>query len=359
MITEEIRNTIENTLYKLEDDARDFEVILTDLVINKGNQIVEDDWKELFANKDSKLSYIGFYALNILYRRSLDYQKLHAWFVLNEDKFTQYKSFLHLKAMCVLSTNYECDYQSLLNAERDLTKEYLDKQETMQDKNIAGFAHAFVDLFVTLIEKEKITRDEVDNYDEMYALAEKAVDCAIRIDSKYAKYYCTRGRLCALIGDEKSYIAADKDIYHAIEIENSKKGDYAVRIGQYQYYRLSVQSKMQMLQMTDEYKETERQLQEQIKDIKGQVMSNIEILGFFAGIISFILGSLSLATGQTAANAAGLIIVLMGTLLGAFAGFGFILSAGKGAKKKVYSVYGVVFLVGLCFIGLGLKCVGA
>lgn len=346
-------------LYNLDDDARQFEVLLTNLVTAAESGVTEDDWKVLFENDDQKMAYIGFYALNILYRRRLDYQKLHAWFVLNEDKFTQYKSFLHLKAMCVLSTNYECDYQSLLNAERDLTREYIDNQETMQDKNIAGFAHAFVDLFVSLIEKKKVTKDEVDNYDEMYALAEKAVDCAIRIDSKYAKYYCTRGRLCALIGDEKSYVAADKDIYHAIEIENSKRDDYAVRIGQYQYYRLSVQSKMQMLQMTDEYKETERQLQEQIKDIKGQVMSNIEILGFFAGIISFILGSLSLATGQTATDAAGLIIVLMGTLLGAFSGFGFILSAGKGAKKKVYSVYGVVFLVGLCFIGLGLKCVGA
>jgi len=154
----------------------------------------------------------------------------------------------------------------------------------------------------------KILRRVLHNYAETIATAmeEEVIQDSAHIDDaidhikksislapKYAKYYCTYGRLLAL----KSQIAKGLQLIRkAIDLEDSQKSDYAIRIGDYQAYH----SKLIFMQHTTR---------------------NLEFLGFFAALVSFIIASIQILGKQPFEEATQLIIVLNGCLLCAFAGF--------------------------------------
>ena len=93
---------------------------------------------------------------------------------------------------------------------------------------------------------------------------------------------------------------------------------------------------------------------EQIKDkadeINGSLMRNLEYLGIFAGIISFTIGSLSLANGASKYSLIGagaLILILFGALVGTYGLFDIII---HGYKRKERKKYGIVLICTLLLI---------
>ena len=127
-----------------------------------------------------------------------------------------------------------------------------------------------------------------------------------------------------------------------------------MRVNQYQIYLQQTKS-MMVLEQTDS--ELNQKIQEFESIIEHQskesLVKNMEYLGLFAGIISFTIGSIGIATsvaGQSLIAAAGLIIVLMGALLCVFSGFGFIL---HGINKKTIRNL-IVFIMGVLIIWGGL-----
>ena len=138
------------------------------------------------------------------------------------------------------------------------------------------------------------------------------------------------------------YDEADALFETAIQKENSAAKDgYSIRISRYLSYR----SQVQMLR-------TIAQAQEQIDALKTVSISNIEILTFFSGVVAFIIGSFTLAKGQTAADAAILIAVLMGTLLAVFSAFSFLLQLNTQQNIRPYianilvGIFGIMIVIG-------------
>ena len=95
------------------------------------------------------------------------------------------------------------------------------------------------------------------------------------------------------------------------------------------------------------------------EDTRSSLTKNMEFLGLFAGIVSFTIGGVSIAgamADRSLVGAAGLIVVLMGALLGVFAGFGIILHGYRGEKSRrnllVFALGAVITAAGvfLCFL---------
>jgi len=117
-----------------------------------------------------------------------------------------------------------------------------------------------------------------------------------------------------------------------MDLEDSTMDDYSIRISQYQYYRLQNQANMQIKNLQNELAEE----QERVEELRSSMTSSVEIIGIFAGVVSFVLGSLSLADGQTAVHASLLIATLMGALIVVFAVFAMLLRASdKSYNRKM------------------------
>ena len=224
-----------------------------------------------------------------------------------------------------------------VNDTHDVQKDYLNKAYRLSQEhpNNAGFLHSFCALFASILEFNEnntdLYNDFLRNWKER---ALRTVEEAIHRDDSYAKYYCTKGRILSASGE---YDKADKEIGMAIAKENSNRPDYAVRISDYQYYRLQNQLRKQRSIITEE--------QESINMIKNSIVSNIETIALFSGIISFVLGSLNLANGSTVVQSELLIVVLMGCLSAVFTVFTLLLHAGDNTYKKRVAI--VVMIVSI------------
>ena len=107
-------------------------------------------------------------------------------------------------------------------------------------------------------------------------------------------------------------------------------------------------------ELSSQQKAVESQIQEQIGKLSSSTVKNLEFLGLFAGIVSFTIGGVNIASNASAFSfqgAAGLLIVLLGALLEVFCGFGIILH-GWVPEKRSRNL--VVLVFGLLMIALGL-----
>jgi tetratricopeptide (TPR) repeat protein len=197
---------------------------------------------------------------------------------------------------------------------------------------------------------------EVEPPDLEQALA--CADKSIELSPEYAKYYCTCGRLYAIKG---RFSDAKAEIARAIDLEDAEKVDYSIRISDYQYYLLSVKAMeftrfvdRQMKTMEDAFEHHRGQVDKTMSETQAR---NLEFLAFFAAILSFTLGTLSLAAGTTFIQAASLVLVLGGTLLIIYSGFRLLIRDSAGAARVMIAlmVLGMVLIVvgGYCGLKLG------
>lgn len=322
MTTTELQNKIQHAIDNYSDTSRTYEVNLTKIVntdfkINIAMELLE------ILKKSNKMdeAYAVFYCINIYHRNLFNNDDLDKLWKIYSKDFEKYDSFEHLKinrfriSLLPIATFSE--------QEEYLKLAYKNKEKYADN---AGYIHAFSALFANIIEKnennlefrEKILKDW-----NPYAL--DAVNEAITLDYKYAKYYCTKGRILSAYCE---YDKADKAICKAIAMENSTRTDYAVRINDYQYYRLQNQIQKQKALIDEE--------QKSIDNLSRSIVSNIETIALFSGIISFVLGSLKLVDGETAVQACLLIFTLMGCLSAVFSIFILLLHLGdKNYNNKV------------------------
>ena len=328
--------------------TREFEVELTKLVNSLSD---ETDLLALLKSTDEKRKFVGVYGLFIYYRHLMEYDKLENLFDSSKELFDQYHSLGHLRTIFYIDSDayyssdeimqHLCDASDVINHYRRIEKQSPDKQI-----NLAGVEHAFADLFATYCERYESLQESI--IAKWYKRALSAVDSAIHHSPEYAKYYCTRGRILALANH---YDAALDEIQKAIRVESpsGNKENYSLRIMQYQSHKLNVQAKYQIYKL----KSQQEKLNEDIGKMKSSLISNIEIIGFFSGIISFIIGSLTLANGETAKDAASLIIVLFGALLVVLDGFSFLLHS----ERKHFLKYIIILVIGVAIIIGGLHLV--
>ena len=241
------------------------------------------------------------------------------------------------------------------------------EQNSKNMNNNRGGDHAFAETVALVFEN---TTPELRKYfeaspDNWLEKAARAASEALKID--YAKFYCTRGRIHALRGELKEAIA---DVNTAIAKEKNTRKDYSIRIGQYTSYYQQFRAQQNLLEQQLNFEKTvaevtqqiqaredeiaqqikvqENEVAQRMKDQEADFVSrmetqeketmakNMEFLGLFSGIVSFTIGSLTLASNFTSEDAmkiAGLIVILMGALMCVFSAFGVILHGVFGTIK--------------------------
>lgn len=188
------------------------------------------------------------------------------------------------------------------------------------------------------------------------------------------------------------------DVNTAIAKEDNTRKDYSLRLSQYSsFYQLfRAQQKLEeqkasfeqtvlnvteqisqredqiaddmdskVATVTDRIKSQEHQMTARMEAQEKETMAkNMEFLGLFSGIVSFTIGSLTLASNFTADDAikiAGLIVVLFGSLMCVYAAFGVIMHGvfryikerdnnGEKTKRRLIWRHIVEFLIGIAIV---------
>jgi len=315
---------------------------------------------QLMASEDDATAFAAFAALCESERRKKNFTRQQELIAENEKRFGDHPLFLHIKLLQYVDTFDYNNHEMILS---------LAQESTTRLPQNAGAHHALADLVAISFEQAEYLGAAPPSSTWLEA-GLQAAHLAICLDPEYAKFYCTKGRLFAARGDLDGAIDL---ITKAVDLEDSEKTDYAIRINGYLNYQQKFQSKKQnimmesrinqyMEQKMDEYAQSIGSQQEELRrqtgsvmdELQGSMAKNLEFIGLFAGIISFTIGSISISSslaGESFLGAAGLIVVLMGALLCVFAGFGIVLHGFETSKWKRNLV---VFLIGLAAAAAGL-----
>lgn len=343
-----------------DETQRAYEVQIVSLVMDKQSAHFQQVLETLLNDSDDKVAFAAFCALCEVSRRKKNYTQQQEFLAAYGDRFQHHPFISHIRLLYHID-NFDYDkHEEILTLARE-------NSEALTQN--AGAHHAFADLVATAFE-------HADSYglqppaERWLEEAAQAVQLAVCLDPKYAKFYCTKARLLALRGD---YDQASLLIKKAVDLEDSEKTDYPIRISGYLNHLQRIQAKNQnvhmehrlnqyMAEKMTEYAQGLEAKQEELNEKTNTVMNelqnsmskNLEFIGLFAGIISFTIGSISISSslaGQSFTGAAGLIVVLMGALLCVFAGFGVVL---HGFENKKWKRNLVVFLLGLAATAAGL-----
>lgn len=357
------RNELKKRFLSLPPETeRAYEVQLVNIAMSDHTSEFAQLLREMLDDKgeEDPVRFAAFCALCEIRRRQKDYSHELRLLQEGEEQFADHPFYSHIKLLYYVDNFKYEDHEEILT---------LARRNTDRLPLNAGVWHAFADLTATAFETADFSGVEPPAA-HWLSDALMAVDWALRLDPSYAKFHCTKGRLLALQGD---FDQASALIREAVDLEDSHKSDYAIRINGYLNHLQQVQSKTQNRHMENKLSQYMEQQMEQyaqqigvqqaelrqqtdrvMEELQDSMSKNLEFIGLFAGIISFTIGSISIAGSlaeSSFAAAAGLIIVLMGALLCVFAGFGVVL---HGFEKRKWIRNALVFLLGLGAAGIGL-----
>ncbi|MBQ7890936.1 MAG: hypothetical protein IJ359_02120 [Erysipelotrichaceae bacterium] len=350
---ESVYQEIVENLKDLPDEmTRAFEEKLTNIIMNpKYTQDVYNLEQRIDVEED-QIAYPLFLMCSIYYRRAKDHGKQERLIYKYKKRFEHHPSFMHFHTLSYVDVGYHAKWRDMLA---------LAKENSMNMQHNGAY-HLFAELVAMTFEDAHHDATESE-FAYWIHEAKKAVDLAIMGNPNYAKYYCTKGRVVSLMGQTDE---AQQLIRLAIEKEDSMKKDYTLRIGNYQYYLLKVQSFADREQLKNEIALHKDSIQEAIVDVHNRaesidksLMRNLEYLGIFSGIISFTMGAINISSALASVSfvgAAALIVVLFGVLVGVFAMFDLIIHGYKRENKVLYIIVCAVVLItvvggfGVCFL---------
>jgi tetratricopeptide (TPR) repeat protein len=189
-----------------------------------------------------------------------------------------------------------------------------------------GVLHNFADAVITAIE----TGIELDP--SLLTKAEEQLLKAMYLSPKYPKFYCTKGRLLAL---KKDYKAATESILKAIDLEDSSKSDYVLRINDYQNHLANIRNDQLNTSMVESIRELSESKDRLEKSLESAKTENLQMLGFFVAIITFTLGSFNLIKQEDIMDSVFLIFVLTGCLIISYIAFTVLFSNNQSDKWKI------------------------
>ncbi len=210
------------------ENTREFEVKVTKFSHVNHIEELQDTLLRIIEKEPDATAYAAFYCLTVFYRNRKDYAKLYDLLKKYEERFSRHISYKHLNILYLIESDALYDYDTLL--------EQAYANRLFMDNN-AGYVHAFAFAFAVICEKQGGFKAS-STIEKWYERAITAIEHAIKLDPKYAKYYCTKARILAI---GKQFDFAENLINYAISIESSTRGDYALRISEFQYYSLYIQ----------------------------------------------------------------------------------------------------------------------
>ena len=343
------------TVRKFETDVVNYALKWDDTVIkNELPNFIELIGGENPSKEDRKLAFHAFCVAESYARRNENLSELKEIMQQYQAYFSNEPFLIHLD-VCSTIKELEAFRKTAWTTERlerviktaRINMENLKGAANKPEEGNIGGAHAFAETVLLAFENASGLLDKLTGTTKEDLLKE-ALDVMVEThiqDSKYAKFYCTHGRLFAVAG---RYEEALDYLNKAIDKEDSSKADYPIRIGRYLAFAQQIRAQQQncenRLAADEQLKTVTQAFEDQTKE---STTKSMEFLGLFSGIVSFTIGSLTIGSAvaeQSIKHAAGLIIVLMGALMGVFAAFGIILHGAWG-KKAIRNL--IVLLLGL------------
>ena len=259
-----------------DERTRDYEVRLTDLATRNCTPEAIAALAEIVADvtSDENIRYAAFYALNVIYRRLDDFEKLDDLMQEYSDDFSDHPTFNHLELLSRLDRGDYSNPYALLAMARSDAEHF---------KRNAGFAHLYADLFATIFESHAIA-DTAKYLDRWYQSALAAAEHAIALDPSYAKFYCTRARIYA-IGE--FFDEADRDVQKAIGLEDSSRLDYAVRLQRYHYYKLKFDSGREIIGLRKRVEKLEATVRRLLDELDDDPSDNAPALSPYDGPLPY------------------------------------------------------------------------
>lgn len=294
---------------------------------NFDNDMLEKElYQILEQERDVQIKFNAFYTLSILFRKEKKISKLSKMTDDFQSIFRERPLYLYVKS--------SIHKRKLTKRDAMLSIEYaalaIDIIEK-EDIKYPGFYQNYADAIAIAFENQllndgKLLKDGI-----------KHINKAISIDSNYAKYYYTLGRLQILCGD---YNEAKQSLLLAMDIENPSRKDFAIRISEYQ----DALMKCSVAQALSDYERSKKDLQNEINGTRNSV---IEFIGFFAAILALVLTTVQVSVTLPVIDGIRIIGFMIGGIIVAIGCLRLILSFNLKSflQAILMGIIGVIFIL--------------
>lgn len=328
------------------DGERDFELKITHLVrgeasVPKIEKDALENWSRNILQDDAKykknIRYAAFYVLAILYRDGKKFKEAERLIYDHESEFAEKITYPHLRLLHSISLRQPISYDDVLGT-------YERRESQKGNAGLVNMYAATVAYYYeqNCVEKRKKKREE----DIGKALI--AVDDAIRLDPTYIRYHYNKSRLLFLAGN---FDEALEEVDTAI-LKQLPNNSYTRIISDYQSHKMKILVELGKREIAQE----QANIEKEVEKVKGSLVKNIEIVGFFAAVVAFSIGSIQIvAVQENLTYAMQLIVVLFASLLSVFSAFGIILHGWQDWRRSVPHVLFFVVGIAIAFLLLCLS----
>lgn len=312
----------------MEESSRDFEIDYTKTA-SKLNHIEIEKFKKKILNTNlSNLEKLRNYCIIFtFYRRQRELSKCIEMHQQFKSTFENTFSYNHLYSIAIKQSGRVRDIKQCIT----FSKKALEKNPYH-----SGALHNLSEALYQLSENEGFKSDAGK---QLLEEGLEYLDEAISIEDKYAKFYSTRSKFLSAQG---SYKQAKNSIIKAIEMEDSKSSDYALRISDY----LAIKTQVDLRQgLQESISEAQTIINDAVQSSK---RSNFEILSFFVATISFVIAGIKIAVAYEAKDAATLMFIISAAFTLAIAAFS-LMHADKNKFLNFILIFGVSLI--MLFLG--------
>lgn len=335
-------NSYKNSDRKYENALGHLSEIYLDHEIEKAALNLISNYNDKTQHReDITREYSAFFSLIIYYRHQYDNPKLNKLWKNHHKKFKNYASYGHLVILHDLFNLSYIDKKGKIEASFETAKKNIES-----NPENPGYNHALADLFASICEiyenrLEDLKKIRARYEDDATRSAMKAI-----LTEDVPVFHCTYGRILSVC---EKFDEADKEFNLAIEAENSDRKDYSLRMGRYNYYRVINQTRMQAKKLQDQLESTKKD----VDSAKASIISSVETVGIFSGIVAFVIGTLSITSRESVVESGLLILTLMGGLTAALSSFSLLLHLGSGKRERT----GIKILVIICSVALSISAI--
>jgi tetratricopeptide (TPR) repeat protein len=335
----ELLDAIRNVSESFPEVSGKYELELTKIAAKISDNSLLENLEDSFVKvnqTDNNFAYAIFFVVVTKIRHNDDFEGLRKQFDTHGVLFSNHPTFSHLQLLM------ETSDISIINSSSLMQRAYKDTEKI---PNNAGVLHFFAELVAKIYERENES-EQKDIKELWYEKAIQAIDKAIELEIEYAKYYSTKARLLSIDNKfDEAIRLSDK----AINLENSDRTDYSVRIGSYQYFKTRINFQREKYLLVTENDAIKSKVDSLLKKVDASTVKNLEFLGFFSGVIALIVATVQVSISMPIHDASKLILVLVGALLIGFTGFSFSLG-----EQRINSPRIIMPIV----IGVAMLCTG-
>lgn len=310
---------------KIANFVKDF------ISLDHRRQIV-DILKSMLSESDlsGDREFAIFYTLVVYYRMMRSGKKLKKLIDEYDNKFSNKPLFIYSQSAYELTKNTKDSYEkSLYLAKKCIS--IINDPTNSYDSEYTGFYNHYATVIVAFLEKNY----EIDTckIDLAYEYIKK---CIITKDD-YPTYYAT---LAKLELHDKKFESAIGHIQTAIDLEQDRG-----RISEYNDLLVKVEYKQTMLELEKKSEQVSQLVIENKKLIEENKINTLEYLGFFSGIIAFVITSANI-TVSNPDIAFRLILMFMGALLIGFSSFSLLIQH----KERKINRIAITIIIGIVII---------